>query len=136
MPIIWSNCCEFHLENLVGYKWINVRGRRDSENSSWNCSEHDFNYDSKFLVEVRGLPWSATKQDVSDFFKNVNILNGLNGIHFIVDEKNIRSGRAYIQIEQLRDYMLALKCHNNHMDDRFIEGTSQMQTEYQNRHFL
>lgn len=118
----------FILENLVGNKWITVRGRSDSDRSSWNAAIDDFNYDSKFLIEVRGLPWSATKQEVSDFFANVSILNGLNG--FIVDEKNYKNGRAYIQIEQLKDYMLALKYHKHHMDDRYVEGTVELTTSY------
>lgn len=100
---------------------LTVRGRTDSD-SDTDVSLVDFNYDSKFMIEVRGLPWSATKQDVFDFFENVQILNGVNGIHFIVEKNSIRSGRAYIQLQNLNDMTLAMKYHKKCMGDRYIEG--------------
>ena len=34
------------------------------------------------LVKARGLPWSATAQDVMAFFSEVNIAGGVRGVHF------------------------------------------------------
>ena len=34
------------------------------------------------LVKARGLPWSATAQDVMAFFSEVNIVGGVRGVHF------------------------------------------------------
>lgn len=71
---------------------------------------------------MRGLPWSATKEDVKDFFHNVTILNGLNGIHFILEEKHLKNGRAFVQLEQYCDLVSALKYNRKSMNDRYIEG--------------
>ena len=35
--------------------------------------------DERYVVRLRGLPWSATEQEISEFL-NVNIVGGENGI--------------------------------------------------------
>lgn len=109
---------------VSGQRWIHSKGVFDSceSDDSWDAPIYDFNFDSKYLIEMRGLPWSATKNDVKHFFKNVSILNDINGIHFILDEKSIKNGRALVQLEGLQDLKVALKCHKQHMDNRYIEG--------------
>lgn len=92
------------------------------ESDDSDSSSHDFNYDSKFLIELRGLPWSATKKDVEHFLKDVNILNGLRGIHFLLDDNHQKINRAIIQLGQIRDYTLAKKYNHQLMFDRCIEG--------------
>lgn len=111
------------VENIFTKSWIyaKAKGAYDSDDS-WEPSIRDFNFDSKYLIEVRGLPWSATKEDVKDFFHNVTILNGLNGIHFILEEKHLKNGRAFVQLEQYNDLVLALKFNRKSMDDRYVEG--------------
>lgn len=75
---------------------------RESSYSSNDISIIDFNYDSKYLVEIRNFDWSTTRQDIVNSLK-VHILNEMNGIHFFGFE-NRQTGRAFIQLNNIRDY--------------------------------
>lgn len=68
------------------------------------------------------MPWSVTKQEIMDFFAGVNILNGINGIHFIIEDKKIRKGEAYVQLKTENDLKLAQSYHKRFMGERYIEG--------------
>lgn len=109
------------MADFVATSWANVNAPSDSD-CSWDASQRGFNYDSKYLIQVRGLPFSATKPQIAAFFENISILNGVDGIHFILNGSNMKDGQAFIQLESLRDYTAARKM-NKKMDDRFIEGT-------------
>lgn len=111
------------LENVLDDGWKGVRVIESSASESSDSSSHGFNYDSLYLIEVRGLPWSATRQEIQQFFSGCNLLNGKDGIHFIIGE-NRKCGRAFIQFEQLRDYQLAQKYHMKQLDDQYVEGIS------------
>lgn len=94
-----------------------------NSDSSFDASQRGFNYDTKYLILMRNLPWSATKPQIAEFLGNVSILNGLDGIHFIINEMDMKKVEAYIQLEQLREYMAALKMNGKCMDDQLVEGT-------------
>lgn len=81
-----------------------------------------FNCDTKYLFQICGLPWSATKIQIAEFFKNINILNSLDGILFIFDVEDKKNIRAYIQLKTLKDFLTALKMHKKCIGDRCIEG--------------
>lgn len=68
-------------------------------------------HDPMQLVRLINIPWTATKTNIVDLFPNVNILNGKNGIHFIVD-KDSKYNDAFIQLVSIKDYQLAInrKC--------------------------
>lgn len=108
------------LENLVGASWAKVND--ESVSDSWEAPIRGFNFDSKYLIQVRGLPWSATKPKITEFFENIKILNGMDGIHFIIDEMVMKNVQVFVQLESLRDYTAALKMNGNGMDDQCIEG--------------
>lgn len=110
-----ENARVFCSENV--FDW-NLFGKNSSSSDD---SADGFNYDSKYLIEVKGLPRTATRQDISDFFNNMSILNGLYGIHFLFDIDIQESGRAYVQLENLKDFQTALK-QQKCMDNCHIEG--------------
>lgn len=61
------------------------------------------------LIRASGIPWIATKQEIVDFFGDIKILNGVQGIHFIIDKiKNSRND-AFIQLASKKHYELAMK---------------------------
>lgn len=77
---------------------------------------------SSYCVKLRGLPWSATKDEVIDFLSDCRILNGQDGIIFIMDEgKDKPSGDAYVELEEEEDVRLAVKQHRRHMGQRYVE---------------
>lgn len=64
-------------------------------------------YDTTYLVDVKGIPWTATKWNIVEFFDDLNILNGCDGIHFKVD--NTYNNDAFIQLTTYTDYQTATK---------------------------
>lgn len=65
------------------------------------------NCDSTYLVHVTGIPWTANKMTIMRFFDDLSILNGANGIHFVVN--SVYNNDAFIQLASYKDYQLALK---------------------------
>lgn len=59
------------------------------------------------VIHVTGIPWTATKQKMVEFFDDIKILDGVNGIHFIID--NTSKNGAFIQMATKHDYWLAMK---------------------------
>lgn len=70
-------------------------------------------FDSAHLIYVKGLPWTATKQEILDFFNDIKILNGTKGIHFVVENGNRND--AFIQLATQDDHRLAIKCKGRPM---------------------
>lgn len=82
-----------------------------------------FNFDnSLYLIKMSGIPWTATKTELQAFLSEVNILNGINGIHFIIDEKKCSINQAYIQLETRKDYSVAKNYNNATMDGVYVKG--------------
>lgn len=81
----------------------------------------DSGYGTSYLIKVRGLPWTTTKKDLLDFFENVHISNGSDGIYFITDDQN-NFGVAYVQLSTRKDYERAQKFHHKQLGDRYVEG--------------
>ncbi|KAK3886362.1 hypothetical protein Pcinc_009467 [Petrolisthes cinctipes] len=77
--------------------------------------------DEETVVRVRGLPWSASVDDVLKFFDGVNIKNAASGVHLTLSREGRPSGEAYIEMETEADVALAEKKHNQHMGRRYIE---------------
>ncbi|XP_055326666.1 G-rich sequence factor 1-like isoform X2 [Sitodiplosis mosellana] len=115
---------EDSLEHVIDVKWKGVRVLESSDSESSDSSAHGFNYDSLYLVEVRGLPPSTSRQEVKDFFSGARILNGINGIHFILDEMYRKCGRALVQLECIKDYQSIHKYNMNRLGGRCIEVTT------------
>lgn len=70
--------------------------------------ESNAKYDTKYIVYVKGLPWTASKIDIVGFFSNhMRIRNGINGIHFVVN--NVCNNEAYIQLTSKNDYLWAIE---------------------------
>ncbi|XP_037942785.1 heterogeneous nuclear ribonucleoprotein H2-like, partial [Teleopsis dalmanni] len=73
-------------------------------------------------IRLRGLPWSARHQEILDFLKNVNVIDGSKGIHLVTnrwDGKN--TGEAYVEVESAKDVEEARKLNKASMGHRYIE---------------
>lgn len=77
--------------------------------------------DEGFVLRVRGLPWSATKEEIINFFSNCKIRRGADGIHMTFSREGRPSGEAYIEMESDEDMTKGLDKHNSHMGHRYIE---------------
>uniref|UniRef100_A0A1A8FHN4 G-rich RNA sequence binding factor 1 n=1 Tax=Nothobranchius korthausae TaxID=1143690 RepID=A0A1A8FHN4_9TELE len=73
------------------------------------------------LVQVKGLPWSCTAQDLLQFFSDCRIHAGEKGIHLIEDRPGRPSGRAFIEMEHEQDVSRALEKHRQYLGSRYVE---------------
>jgi heterogeneous nuclear ribonucleoprotein F/H len=74
-----------------------------------------------FIVRVRGLPWSATRDDIVNFFSPVAVTGGPQGVHFTFTRDGRPSGEAFIEFSSADDLEAALLKHNAHMGKRYVE---------------
>lgn len=74
-----------------------------------------------FIVRVRGLPWSATRDDIVNFFSPVLVTGGPQGVHFTFTRDGRPSGEAFIEFSSADDLEAALLKHNAHMGKRYVE---------------
>ncbi|CAN7990324.1 unnamed protein product [Ixodes pacificus] len=79
--------------------------------------------DEGFVLRIRGLPWSTTKEEILNFFtsKEVNIKGGISGVHMTLSREGRPSGEAYIELESEQDVEVGLQRHNEHIGHRYIE---------------
>lgn len=76
----------------------------------------------QFIVRARGLPWSATEDDVATFFSGCNIRDGpKNGIHFTYSSDGRPSGECFVELVSLEDMEKALSKRNNFIGKRYVE---------------
>lgn len=78
-------------------------------------------YDSTYLLDVKGIPWTATKWEIVDFFNDLNILNRTDGIHFKLDSHF--NNDAYIQLTSLSDYNTALRQKVRYFGNSAVKST-------------
>ena len=62
-----------------------------------------------FVIRVRGLPWSATTEEIASFFGECEIKGGQEGIHMTMTREGRPSGEAYIEMESDEDCEKAVK---------------------------
>ncbi|XP_046860386.1 heterogeneous nuclear ribonucleoprotein H3-like isoform X2 [Xenia sp. Carnegie-2017] len=75
-----------------------------------------------YIIRARGLPWSATKQDIEKFFSGSEITGGAeNGIHFTYSHDGRPSGECFVEFTSPGDYERALAKNKEHMGKRYVE---------------
>ncbi|KAF6738977.1 G-rich sequence factor 1 [Oryzias melastigma] len=74
-----------------------------------------------FIVQVKGLPWSCSVQDLLRFFSECRIRDGERGVHLTVDRLGRPSGRAFIEMEHEEDVSKALEKHRQYLGPRYVE---------------
>ncbi|XP_008417576.1 G-rich sequence factor 1 [Poecilia reticulata] len=74
-----------------------------------------------YLVQVKGLLWSCTTQDLLLFFSDCRIRDGEKGIHLTLDRLGRPTGRAFIEMEHEEDVSKALEKHRQYLGPRYVE---------------
>lgn len=77
--------------------------------------------DDDYIVKLRGLPWSATVDDVVDFFSGCKIARGKDGVHMTTSREGRPSGEAFVEFEDIQDVEKALDKDREHIGSRYIE---------------
>lgn len=70
-------------------------------------------------VQLRGLPYSASRPQVLEFFAGLSL--GEGGIHFIFDASGRPTGNGYVHFASVEDAIKATEKHKHHMGNRYIE---------------
>lgn len=74
-----------------------------------------------YIVQVKGLPWSCSAQDLLQFFSECRIRDGVKGIHLTVNRFGKPTGRAFIEMEHEEDVSKALEKHRQYLGPRYVE---------------
>lgn len=78
--------------------------------------------DDGCIVKLRGLPWSATVEEVLKFFHDCKVSGGKSGIHMTTSREGRPSGEAFVEFEDEDDLQKACQKDREHMGNRYIEG--------------
>lgn len=78
--------------------------------------------DDGYVVKLRGLPWSATVEEILKFFRDSNVSGGVDGVHMTLSKEGRPSGEAFVEFQSEEDLKQALKRDRDHMGNRYIEG--------------
>ncbi|XP_061751856.1 G-rich sequence factor 1 [Nerophis ophidion] len=74
-----------------------------------------------YIVQVQGLPWTCTAEDVVGFFSECRIREGVSGVHMTVDTQGRPSGHAFVELENEEDVKRALEKHRQYLGPRYVE---------------
>ena len=95
-----------------------MRPMEDHVSSSESCDEEEVvDGTPKLTLKMRGLPFSATEQNIKDFFHPVNIKE----IRLVQTAKGRPSGRAFVDFYNEMDLKQSLKHHKEYMNSRYVE---------------
>ena len=73
------------------------------------------------VVKARGLPWTATAEEVVTFFGACSIAGGEEGVHFTFNREGRPSGECFVEVESQEDLDEALKKDRCNMGKRYVE---------------
>ncbi|CAH1724269.1 heterogeneous nuclear ribonucleoprotein F-like [Aphis gossypii] len=96
----------------------------DQKRSNEQTDEDDGQSNEGFVVKMRGLPWSATADDIIKFLSilgEAKVKDGTAGVHLTMAREGRPSGEAYVEMESEEDLKAALKKDREHMGNRYIE---------------
>ena len=90
----------------------------DRVSSSESCDDEEVEENSpKLTLKMRGLPFSATEQDIKNFFHPVSVKE----IRLVQTAKGRPSGRAFVDFYNENDLKQSLKHHKEYINNRYIE---------------
>ncbi|XP_023666643.1 epithelial splicing regulatory protein 1 isoform X4 [Paramormyrops kingsleyae] len=73
-------------------------------------------------VRLRGLPYTATIEDILEFLGEFTADIRPHGVHMVLNQQGRPSGDAFIQMKSAeRAFLTAQRCHKKTMKDRYVE---------------
>ena len=90
----------------------------DHVSSSESCDEEEVEESiPKLTLKMRGLPFSATEQDIKNFFHPVSIKE----IRLVQTAKGRPSGRAFVDFYNENDLKQSLKHQKDYINNMYVE---------------
>ncbi|KAL1464761.1 hypothetical protein WDU94_004379 [Cyamophila willieti] len=74
-----------------------------------------------FVMNLRGLPFSASEDDILKFFEGIKVKSGRAGVHLLLGREGRPSGEAFVELENEEDCTEAEKKDREHIGSRYIE---------------
>ncbi|KAK3085541.1 hypothetical protein FSP39_004993 [Pinctada imbricata] len=102
----------------TGKDFVNVAGGTNTEAQAF------LSRGGEVIIRMRGLPFTATAQQVLEFFArepSVNVLDGEEGILFVHYPDGRSTGDAFVMLSSEEEATAALKKHREIMGTRYIE---------------
>lgn len=81
------------------------------------------------IVKLRGLPWSTTAKEISEFLKDCNIAGEEKGIHLILGGDGRASGQCFVELSTEQDVETAKGHNKEELGSRYIEIFDAKRTE-------
>ena len=78
-------------------------------------------HDTGWVVRLRGLPFSASADEVLEFFDGLEVVGGAEGVVFIWGRDRRPLGEAYVEFPSEEVQQEAMKRDRNKMGPRYIE---------------
>lgn len=79
--------------------------------------------DGRNIIKLRGLPWNSTVQDILDFLKECQPLEGEKSVHLAISQRDGRpNGEAFIELASPQDVDKAFEYNKNSLGHRYIES--------------
>jgi heterogeneous nuclear ribonucleoprotein F/H len=104
----------------IGHRYIDVLKSNVQERERAQSRSKPFdgpvNADSH-VIRLRGLPFSASVEDVQAFLGDINTL----AVHILSDNLGRASGDAYVEVADMQDADRAMEKHKNNLGNRYIE---------------
>jgi heterogeneous nuclear ribonucleoprotein F/H len=115
---------------LVGYSRIHRKSYTSSE-TVLGCGLRVYSMSSETqpqeqkasgaVIRLRGLPWEATPENIVEFFKDIKVKNGTEGVHFKMQRDGRASGEAFVELETSDDRDASLALNGQYIGKRYIE---------------
>ena len=74
---------------------------------------------SEFNIRLRGLPYSATEEDIKAFLENDNVQ-----IEFSYNSKGYKNGNCIVKFDNFDDKEKSFSKHKSYIGSRYVEGES------------
>ena len=84
-------------------------------------------------LRLRGLPFSAKKKDIEDFFYPLQLCTDNDAIIFGLDKRNRPSGEAFVTFVSNEEALKGLNYDHKYMGERYIEIFGTIDKEKKNK---
>ncbi|GAB5361859.1 hypothetical protein AAMO2058_000749100 [Amorphochlora amoebiformis] len=99
------------------------RDRKEKDRKRHEYSKHskESKYDltGRYVIRMRGLPWSVRQSDIEDFFKGMDVKR--DGILIEINSQGRPSGNAYVSFDTKDGHAKALERHKDNLGKRYVE---------------
>lgn len=81
--------------------------------------------DDRNIIKLRGLPWNSTANDILEFLKDCQVVDGEKGVFLAISNRDGRpNGEAFVELASPQDLEKSFEYNKNVLGHRYIESKS------------